>query len=134
MFIYALLLVSVLAETSEVQQELLTHGIVVQNVGEVEEVFSIQPASSFAKILSRFVFNASNGFFSFSINLILSILTFFSIFFLMYEDYKPLFVSRCVPLPLHLLPVQCIPILGDYEYHRFRFYKWINVLYDALVG
>lgn len=45
--------VSVLAETSEVQQELLTHGIVVQNVGEVEEVFSIQPASSFAKILSR---------------------------------------------------------------------------------
>lgn len=81
MFIYVSLLVSVLAETSEVQQELLTHGIVVQNVGEVEEVFSIQPASSFAKILSRFVFFASNGFFSFSINLILSILTFFSIFF-----------------------------------------------------
>ncbi|VDM29216.1 unnamed protein product [Toxocara canis] len=45
--------VSILAETYEVQQELLTHGITVQNVGEIDEVFSIQPASSFAKILSR---------------------------------------------------------------------------------
>lgn len=45
--------VSILAENYEVQQDLLTHGIVVQSIGEVEEVFAIQPASSFAKILSR---------------------------------------------------------------------------------
>ena len=45
--------VSILAETYEVQQELLSHGIDVQNVGEIDEVFSIQPASSFARILSR---------------------------------------------------------------------------------
>ncbi|VDK28341.1 unnamed protein product [Gongylonema pulchrum] len=45
--------VAVLAETYEVQQELLSHGIDVQNIGEIDEVFSIHPASTFAKILSR---------------------------------------------------------------------------------
>lgn len=46
---------AILAETYEVQQELLSHGIDVQNVDEIDEVFSIQPASTFAKILSRSV-------------------------------------------------------------------------------
>lgn len=46
-------LVSILAETYQVQQELLTHDIEVQCIDEIDEVFSIQPASSFAKILSK---------------------------------------------------------------------------------
>lgn len=48
-------LVSILAETYQVQQELLTHDIEVQCIDEIDEVFSIQPASSFAKILSKWV-------------------------------------------------------------------------------
>uniref|UniRef100_A0A915PCW6 Phosphorylase b kinase regulatory subunit n=1 Tax=Setaria digitata TaxID=48799 RepID=A0A915PCW6_9BILA len=45
--------VAILAETYEVQQELLAQGICVQNLSEVDEVFCIQPASIFARILSR---------------------------------------------------------------------------------
>uniref|UniRef100_A0A0N5AMV2 Phosphorylase b kinase regulatory subunit n=1 Tax=Syphacia muris TaxID=451379 RepID=A0A0N5AMV2_9BILA len=45
--------VSILAENAEVQEELLSHGISVQQIEELDEVFSIQPASVFAKILSR---------------------------------------------------------------------------------
>lgn len=46
--------VTILAETNEVQQELLAEGIQVQHVGEIDEVFSIHPTSVFARILSRF--------------------------------------------------------------------------------
>lgn len=46
-------LVSILAEDEEVQKELLSHEISVQQIAELDEVFSIQPASVFAKILSR---------------------------------------------------------------------------------
>ncbi|VDN04441.1 unnamed protein product [Thelazia callipaeda] len=42
--------VSILAETVEVQEDLLAQGISVQNVNEID-VFSVQPASTFAQIL-----------------------------------------------------------------------------------
>lgn len=49
------IIVTVLAETYEVQQELLAQGIQVQNISEIDEVFCIQPTSIFARILSRLV-------------------------------------------------------------------------------
>lgn len=48
--------VTILAETYEVQQELLAQGIQVQNISEIDEVFCIRPASIFARILSRLAF------------------------------------------------------------------------------
>ncbi|VIO90140.1 phosphorylase B kinase alpha regulatory chain, putative [Brugia malayi] len=45
--------VSILAETYEVQQELLAQDIQVQNISEIDELFCIQPPSVFARILSR---------------------------------------------------------------------------------
>ncbi|KAM3724221.1 putative phosphorylase b kinase regulatory subunit alpha [Dirofilaria immitis] len=45
--------VTILAETYEVQQELLAQGIEVQNISEIDEVFCVQPTSIFARILSR---------------------------------------------------------------------------------
>ncbi|KAI6214945.1 Phosphorylase b kinase regulatory subunit [Aphelenchoides besseyi] len=45
--------VVVLAETCEVQRELAKNDILVQTTDEIDPVFSIQPASAFAKILER---------------------------------------------------------------------------------
>lgn len=53
--LFSNIIVTVLAETYEVQQELLAQGIQVQNISEIDEVFCIQPTSIFARILSRLV-------------------------------------------------------------------------------
>ncbi|CAI4231506.1 unnamed protein product [Auanema sp. JU1783] len=45
--------VTILAETSDVQKELLSHGISVQCVDEIDPVFIVRPASTLQNILSK---------------------------------------------------------------------------------